>query len=320
MKTNLTPEGFNAALAAVQFHILPNLLVVNYDSSGQSVQGQLMYSEGLYDLIGTELVSYGIANPEDVLGTAQLMYANFPRGFALDVHDLVVDLIAEAAIAEGRPLDNAKSRYRQYVVDESALEEDKEEVNADPLWVPEGGMSLLDDPELQSALNAAQDAQQKKIHDRMETLRDSQRAKIKELGFTIMGIFDPTGATTSFLYTIGLTLKGLPELIISSKLDPQAQQDFVAFFAKNFIKDGAKLMKMDNVFTLEDDSAYGLRVVEVDPYAACDLYLVQAAPVLKEPVRRVMWIQISDAQGRFEGDEGFDNKFDQRVIAPVIAK
>lgn len=317
-KRTLTPGQLVAAFSDVKFHLIPAMVVKNY-KNGQSVEGQLMFTEGMDQLIGMELVGFGHPTVDDLRGSAQMIHANNPRGVFTVVDEFVYSLVDEwaGALEFTGPRDIP---YRQYVMDESVLDDEKEAVSGDPQWVPDGGQSLLDDDELQECLTHHMNRREKETHDRIELVRQQFRDKIDELGFAMTSVFHPTNQEPSFLYTMGLTNKDLPELIIGSFLPVDAMQDFVAYFGKQFLADGAKLVEMKDVFQLEDDESFNLRLVAVDPFAATANWMGQAEPVLGKPVKHVVWIQISDAKGRYPGDEDFDNKFSQPDFAPVIAK
>ncbi len=157
-------------------------------------------------------------------------------------------------------------------------------------------------------------------HARYEAVRENYRAMIEKFGFAKVGVFDPAGQTDSFIYTVGFEHKDMPELVIGAAFDVSDLSMFVDHFAHDALHEGHALRTKVDAFTLGDDSSYDLRLVEVDPVFATDRVLVQAESILKRPVTRVCQIQISDAQKRWPGEEGFDDKFRQMYVGSIIAK
>lgn len=301
----------------VKFHTL--VAPVAIDHGDRVAGGNIMFTEGLTEHIGVELVSFGSVSVSDLKGTAQLIFANFPRGGLVPVSSVVAPHI-RAAVEAGdlSPQDDAK--YFQYVVDESQLDSDVEEVSAEPVWVPDGGNSLLDDTTLQVELKKYLDAQDKQRHGRMEAVREQVRSIIFDEGYTIVPVFDnETGV--NFAYTVGLTLRDLPELGASGRFPLEVLGGFVNHFAGLSMAEGHALRLHENAFDLEDeDGHFHMRVVEIDPFNAVAYHFVQAPYILRQDVKRCCWVQISDAEGRWPGDPEFDNKFDQIDFGPVIAK
>lgn len=311
---NLSREALNAIVEAAKYHLLPAMVVANYNN-GQSVEGQLMFTEGLAEALGFELVGYGQPSVESLKASVVLIYGNFRRGAAIDVTEDVLPILMEQVPT----FEGMATQYRQYVVDESALDGETEDVSGDPLWIPEGGQGLLEQQELVNQIGAILSEREKSIFDRMDLIRKQYREKIATFGYTMAGVFDP-GTPDIYIYSMGLSKKDLPELIVAGQLPMDGLQDFVAHFANKFLEEGFALEELKNVFTLDDDTAYSLRLVQVDPYAAVEGFLKQAPSVLEQVIGKVVWIQISDTEGRYPGDEGFDNKFNQPDIAPVISK
>lgn len=308
---------FMDALAKVVVQVVEETVILNREGVGY--EGILSYTSGLTPLLGYELVAFGTYDPQDLRASAQLIKAGYPRGLAVPIDTIILKEVHE---------DIPEANYRQYVVDESSLESDKEEITDAPVWVAEGGYPILSDGEMSLRLREAFEGDEKARHERMELGRQQYRAQIEEQGFTIIPIFDPSGEKPNFAYTVGLTHKGLPELIVGGQLDLQLLAQILHHMAHLSIEEGHALRVLPHVFDLTAEpeegtkitTNHGLRVVDVDPVYAQDRYLIQAAPILKEMVPRVSWVQISDGKGLYFGQEGFTDILNQPDIAPVIAQ
>lgn len=303
----ISKEEFTEKLKSVKVILVQDTVVM---SSGEgTVDGAFSYTEGLKDLLGYELVAYGAFDGDDMLASAEMIHANFPRGAAIEIPSKFIDDL-DLGIPAGP--------YRQYILDESQLEDVTQAVGVDPCWTADGGYCLLTDEEMHEALKKEFGVAEKERFDNIEQARDRYRALIKENGFTMVGVFDPQGEESNYVYTAGLSLSDWPEYIVSGAFSMEDLSSFAGHMAQLTIKEGFALRKIENAFTVQD-SQHDVRVVEVDPVYAVTNYLIQAPLILKRQVKRVAWIQISDANKRFPGDEGFDNLFRQPVISTVIA-
>ncbi len=310
---SISREDLAKVLDAVKFHVVPGMVVANF-KNGQSVEGQLMLTEGLAETFGYELVAYGHPTAEGLLASATLNANYFRRGVPVDVTGRITQILDTYL-----PELSGSAKYSQFVIDESALDGETEDVSGEPVWVADGGQSLVDEEALVETLGKVMKERESSMFERIDLVRKQYREKIETYGFTMAGVFDPSGDDV-FIYTMGLTLKELPEVIVAAQLDADMLQDFVAHVAKKFMEDGVSLFEIKEVFTLVDDTTYNFRLVYVDPFVAAEQYLVQAGPVMGRAVEQVVWIQISDVDGRYPGDENFDNKFNQPTIATVISK
>lgn len=156
--------------------------------------------------------------------------------------------------------------------------------------------------------------------EKYEAIRERYRAMIDQHGYTMVGVFDPEGKDVNFVYSVGFEHKDMPELVVGALFDSPDLASFVKHFASEALEHGHALRTKVDGITLEDDTSYDLRLVEVDPVYATEHVLVQASSILKRPVTRVCQIQISDAQKRWPGDDGFEDKFRQLFVGVVIAK
>ncbi|WJJ55113.1 hypothetical protein [Xanthomonas phage RTH11] len=302
---------------AIKFHALVDAISIDHGS--QVATGNLMFTEGLTEHIGVELVGFGSVSVSDLKGTAQLIFANYPRGGLVPVSSVVAPYI-RAAVEAGDLPPQDDAQYFQYIVDESQLDEDVEAVSENPVWVPDGGNSLLDNPTLQAELKKYLDGLEKARYSRIEEVRQQYREQIFDNGFTVLPVFD-NETSINFAYSIGLSLKDLPELGASGRFPLDVLSGFVAHFAELSLNEGHALRQHPNAFELETEpGSFGMRIVEVDPHNVVAHHFVQAPIILERPVGRVCWIQISDAAGNWPGDPDFDNKFDQIDFGPVIAK
>lgn len=307
----ISREEFHERLRSdVQVRALDEAVILTRNGT-EGVEGIFGYTVGLQDLIGFELVAFGAFDIEDIQSSALLIHSNFPRGVAIPIPmEIIRDLNADVPEAD----------YRQYVVDESALEDENETVSEQPQWVAEGGFPILDDGELQAKLKEGLEAFDQARHAGMEFVRDGFRQKIRDYGHAIVGVFDPENAGNNYAYTVGLTKQKLPEFVITGAFSIEDLSRVLNHFAHQARDEGHALRTQVDGLTLSDDVKLDLRVVDVDPVYAVDRMLVQAPLILKEPVTRVAWVQFSDPQKRFPGDEGYENYVRQGEVSPVIAK
>jgi hypothetical protein len=318
----LSHAQFNAVLNNIKVHVKENVVLSIWVTSGEpkdtEVAATFSYSEGLQEYLGYELVAFGHACPDELAASAMLLYHDFPAAMTLDVsNDILQKAIPDRLV---------NVQYKQAVVDNSKLDE---ELSVDPRdkvsseWVADGGYPLVTQQEFLEQI-ASFESTPDQTQDAMNSVREDLREKIKQYGYAVVAF--PGDNEVPCAYTVGLTYKGLPELIISGRLEITDLSDFLGEFTQRLIDGGYGLYRIENAFNVTQDldgnsrdEPFDIRMVEVDPTNAAEKFLIQAGPILKQPVTRVAWLQISDLQKRFFGEEGFINTFNQADIGPIIA-
>ncbi len=155
---------------------------------------------------------------------------------------------------------------------------------------------------------------------RLALVEHDVRQKIDRYGFTIMGIFPSEGDHLAFAYTVGLTAKNLPELMVTLSRDVQFLATFLEHITKRFLEDPAGAFAHDDppfegrVHFNHQDQIYTvlLKTVTQDdtncfpPSFAFRLY--------GEGNVGLMQAVIPDDQGRYPHEKDFD----PRIIQPVL--
>jgi hypothetical protein len=119
-------------------------------------------------------------------------------------------------------------------------------------------------------------------------------------------------AEVPFAYTVGLTQRGLPELAIAG-LPPELCMQLLNRLATRMVDEGLELQdgaKVDKIA-----QGFAVTVHEVDADVAQEVFRVAGSMYGTVKAWQVFW---PDAQGLFEGEEGFDAKFRgrQRLLQP----
>ncbi len=157
---------------------------------------------------------------------------------------------------------------------------------------------------------------------RLALVEHDVRQKIDRHGFTIMGIFPSEGdGHPPFAYTVGLTVRKLPELMITLSADVQFLATFLEKITEKFLEDPAgafahevnppfegrlhfevedrtftvllKVVKSEHIDTFPPSFAYRL-------YGDGNVGLLQAV--------------VPDDQGRYPHEEAFDPRIIQSVL------
>lgn len=168
---------------------------------------------------------------------------------------------------------------------------------------------------------ATEEQRDRERSEKLEHIRQDMREKIAHFGYTHIGVFDAEEKQAPFIYTVGRHLHNVPELIVTGAFDNNDLGLLISNFGR--LEDGAvntnaTLVEIKGAFDVGGVD-YNVRTVEVDAGEAVVNFLVQAPMILQQQVERVQWIQLSDAAGRWPGEEGFDNLFRQLMVAKVIA-
>ncbi|SAK59762.1 hypothetical protein AWB81_01891 [Caballeronia arationis] len=148
-----------------------------------------------------------------------------------------------------------------------------------------------------------------------EALRSELAAKIEKYGYTQLVIFptedDPD--VVKFMYTIGLTKKGLPEILVSGNVTNQGAMDMIASVVSELERNNGqiKLGVRDDLFSVRVD----LR--DVTSPVARDEYACQAVTMYGEHVRvlQVVWADLNNV---LPNEEGYDSAKCVQELLPMI--
>lgn len=128
---------------------------------------------------------------------------------------------------------------------------------------------------------------------------------ILRTGRHIVGVFDPHGKETSFCYSVGNTVDGLPEFLLIGNLPPSFCASIINMVSAVQNKAGAALGEGD--LKLEDfPLPFRLRHCTD---AAKGRYTVQAGEYFGRQDYKVIQIMLCDKQNRYPGDEGCEYPF-----------
>lgn len=121
---------------------------------------------------------------------------------------------------------------------------------------------------------------------------------IARYGWAVQGVFGSPDAP-GFSYTVGLSQKGLPEIIVFG-LPPQVAHVFLNSLGRRFTTDGVPPLDVD---LLDVAERYPARLVPV-PRPAADQYLYQA--LHRYPEYTAVQLVWTDEHSRYPWDDGFD--------------
>lgn len=145
---------------------------------------------------------------------------------------------------------------------------------------------------------------------------------IEKNGYQIIYVFpDLEDGTKGFAYTVGLTEKSLPELMIEGNLQPQLLQHLLSINADHVLNNGFKQGTIDGLIVAQDGK-FPSEFVELEKTTELlssrfifvdNRYRLDP---MKSEVRlaQVLW---SDSNGKFAYEEGFEYKNAYTLHAPI---
>ena len=308
-------------------------------SADDCIDAVATYSTGIAEILGYELVSFGVSNAEEITTSAFLLYAGFADCIAVDIpREILIKVFPD--LPEGVV-------YKQTVVDETMLDDEAERPEGTDrvsVWTAEGGISFLPPEEFESLFpefdkirtQAHAESQppggnvSEEVPLSNEQVIQEQKAAIAKDGVSFVCVPSSDTATEGHvLYTVGLTLAGLPEVIVSGSFEPADLAQHVGYVVEMLRNEGYVLRTTKDAFTLvanldgqpnpDSTAQFDFRTVEIDPGQTIERYMLPSTLVMDRPVARVMAIQYSDHLKRFVTDEGFENIFKQLDFGPIIA-
>jgi hypothetical protein len=153
------------------------------------------------------------------------------------------------------------------------------------------------------------------IHRAAESLRAELAGKIEKFGYTQLVIFpteeDPD--TVKFMYTIGLTKKGFPEILVSGNLTNQGAMDIIAEVASDLERNNGQIEMgvRDDLFSVR------VELRDVTSPVARNEYVCQAVEMYGEQVRviQVVW---ADPNNFLPNEEGYDSAKCVQEFLPMV--
>lgn len=131
--------------------------------------------------------------------------------------------------------------------------------------------------------------------------------KIRTIGFTFVGVFDEDMVEPAFAYSIGLTEKGWPEVLLIGNMRPQIIEIILTDLVKSWIAAGeVKMGDNDGLIVFPDMSEHPLRVVEVPSRLAVEKFCCQVQNFYEKEDVKVVQVLWPDVNGKFPGEEGYD--------------
>jgi hypothetical protein len=309
MTEAMSSEQFEAALKDVQISILDELVLSPQYQDSQtderSYTGSIVVTKGLTDLIGFELVSYGTVSVDDLFMSARLIHGRCNRQVVVEIpHEILREIDAQNFVS-------SDLTYKQATL---LVKSDEGEIDQ---WLPDGGLPLLPKDVFEKALADKFEQQTRVFQERVAGVRADLQANIQQFGYTKIGVFDPEHHTPTFVYTIGLTNHGLPELFVSGLLEEEFLSQLVDHFAHQMLDCGENIPELLNAFSTDETGVHCVRLCAVVAETAVDTYLLQAPIVLKKKIPKVSQIQISDNHARYFGDRHYSDSFKQ-IPLPLL--
>lgn len=141
------------------------------------------------------------------------------------------------------------------------------------------------------------------------------KANIARVGYTFVGVFDPDGKDPNFAYSIGLTERGWPEVLLIGNINPAFIEILLTDLIEGWIKAGeVKLGDNPDLIAFADGSSHAMRVVEVDWEEAVTFYGCQVP--FFYPDRDIKFVQAlwPDKAGVFPDEEGYNVIMVQPIV------
>lgn len=148
-----------------------------------------------------------------------------------------------------------------------------------------------------------------------ETLGAELASKIEKFGYTQLVIFptedDPD--TVKFMYTIGLTKKGFPEILVSGNLTNQGAMDIIAGVVGDLERNNGQIQMgvRDDLFSVR------VELRDVTSPVARDEFVCQAVQMYGEQVRviQVVWADLNNV---LPHEEGYDDAKCVQEFLPMV--
>jgi hypothetical protein len=143
------------------------------------------------------------------------------------------------------------------------------------------------------------------------------QARIKEHGYTFIGVFDPDHKDPSFVYTIGLTGQKQAELLLIGNMHPRIIEIILTDLIEEFTRHGFRTGDIPDQIRFKDGSLHPLRVVAVDSREAMNEYAYQVPQYYPRADIRFMQVLWPDAEGIFPGEIGYNESMVQPQLPEI---
>ncbi|WEM34228.1 DUF4262 domain-containing protein [Xanthomonas phage X1] len=149
-----------------------------------------------------------------------------------------------------------------------------------------------------------------------EMLAIELAVKIELNGYTMVGVFDPEDKDPGFVYTVGLTERGWPEVIMVGNIHPMIAEKLITDLISGWQKK-EKFVMGDNegLLVFRDGTEHAIRVVEADTGKALEEYATAVGIFYSDMPVGFVQALIPDRFGRFPDDPEYDQS---KQAQPII--
>jgi hypothetical protein len=151
-----------------------------------------------------------------------------------------------------------------------------------------------------------------------QTLDKKLLEKIQEFGYTYMGVFgDATLDKPAFIYTVGLHLHGLPEIIMSGNLDPNEMHGVISNLASYWLQEKRAIFgDYPKFIVMAEGQEASITVIKVDTNYANENYIKAVARIYPQAQYEVAQLFWPDKEGKlpFEDEYTKDKTYLQEIL------
>lgn len=143
--------------------------------------------------------------------------------------------------------------------------------------------------------------------------------RIKTYGYTFINVSDPDSDAPDFTYSVGLTQRAWPELLLIGNLPPRLAQYILTEIASKWVAaDGPVMGRMDDIIVTVDGTSLPLQVREVDPTVAMRDYTCAVTKLYPDyESRRCVQVLWPDADGVLPIEPCYNTKMTQPLLPEV---
>lgn len=143
--------------------------------------------------------------------------------------------------------------------------------------------------------------------------------RIAANGFTYIGVFDPEGKDPTFVYSLGNTERGWPELILIGNMNMRTTEALLNQIQEVWQGENKPVLgDIPNMIVFQDGTEHPLRLVEVDAAATIKQYAYQVQHFYPDVPHRFVQVLWPDKNGRFPNDAQYDHTVRQPQL-PVVS-
>jgi hypothetical protein len=139
---------------------------------------------------------------------------------------------------------------------------------------------------------------------------------IARFGFTFVGVFDPMKPTPPFVYSIGMTAKNMPEVLMIGGFHPHIAERILADVLAHWQVHGPTTEGlMPNMIRFKDASLHPLKMRLIEnALPVVDEYVIQAQQFYTRDDIRVVQVLWPDTNGVFPDEPGYLVALTQPVL------